>query len=203
MKEGLPDPLYDDLGRGYVGSTGYYIFTDRGGDRIERVALGVGGYLLEENGAYDLVRGSYDLREFVRERDPSAHRSEHVGGHRCSGRPLTLVVPGARGDPRRTVRVPPCFGREADLRFPLAASGIGDRRLRRGRRDFEEDRRASLLQRSDHPGPHYARGRRLVDDGPAARAGPWAPRSTCRPSTSRGRTASRPPPATASSKGAT
>ena len=34
MKEGLPDPLYDDLGRGYVGSTGYYIFTDRGGDRL-------------------------------------------------------------------------------------------------------------------------------------------------------------------------
>ncbi len=70
MKEGLLDPLYEDLGRGYVGSTAYYVFTDRGGDRIERVALGVSGYLLEENGAYDLVTGSFDLREFVRERDP-------------------------------------------------------------------------------------------------------------------------------------
>ena len=70
MREGHLDPLYEDLGRGYVGSVAYYVFTDRGGDRIERVALGVGGYLLEENGAYDLVTGSYDLREFVQERDP-------------------------------------------------------------------------------------------------------------------------------------
>ncbi len=70
MREGHLDPLYEDLGRGYVGSVPYYVFTDRGGDRIGRVALGVGGYLLEENGAYDLVTGSYDLREFVQERDP-------------------------------------------------------------------------------------------------------------------------------------
>ncbi len=83
MKEGLPDPLYEDLGRGYVGSTGYYIFTDRGGDRIERVALGVSGYLVEENGAYDLVTGRYDLQEFVRERDPQrigVNMSEAIGG---------------------------------------------------------------------------------------------------------------------------
>ena len=53
-----------------MGSVAYYVFTHRGGDRIERVALGVGGYLLEQNGAYDLVTGSYDLREFVQERDP-------------------------------------------------------------------------------------------------------------------------------------
>ena len=51
VKEGLPDPLTDDLGRGYVGSIGYYIFTDRGEDRIERVAFGISGYLLERNGA--------------------------------------------------------------------------------------------------------------------------------------------------------
>ena len=70
MREGHLDPLYEDLGRGYVGSVAYYVFTDRGRDRIERVALGVGGYLLEENGAYDLVTGSYDLRDFVQERDP-------------------------------------------------------------------------------------------------------------------------------------
>lgn len=36
MKEGLHDPLYEDLGRGYVGSVGYYIFTDRGEERVER-----------------------------------------------------------------------------------------------------------------------------------------------------------------------
>ncbi|SVB26063.1 uncharacterized protein METZ01_LOCUS178917, partial [marine metagenome] len=38
MKEGHLDPLYEDLGRGYVGSVGYYIFTDTGANRIERVA---------------------------------------------------------------------------------------------------------------------------------------------------------------------
>jgi hypothetical protein len=45
-REGNFDPLYTDMGEGYVGSTGYYIFTDRGGDRIERSVLGIGGYLL-------------------------------------------------------------------------------------------------------------------------------------------------------------
>lgn len=70
MREGLHDPLYEDLGRGYVGGVAYYVFTDRGVDRIERAALGISGYLLEENGAYDIVTGSFDLREFVAERDP-------------------------------------------------------------------------------------------------------------------------------------
>src|SRR5678815_110554 len=40
MKEGHYDPLWELLGRGYVGNIGYYIFTDRGGDRIERAAIG-------------------------------------------------------------------------------------------------------------------------------------------------------------------
>ena len=82
VKEGAPDPLTEDLGRGYVGSIGYYIFTDRGGDRIERAALGIGGYLLEENGAYDIVGGS-DLREFVAARDPQRigiNMSRAIGG---------------------------------------------------------------------------------------------------------------------------
>ncbi len=82
MREGLHDPLYEDLGRGYVGGVGYYIFTDRGGDRIERVALGIGGYLLERNGAYDIVTGSFDLRAFVTERDPQrigVNMAENIG----------------------------------------------------------------------------------------------------------------------------
>ena len=29
-REGNFDPLYTDMGEGYVGSTGYYIFTDKG-----------------------------------------------------------------------------------------------------------------------------------------------------------------------------
>ncbi len=82
MKEGLNDPLYRDLGGGYVGSIGYYIFTDRGGERIERAALGIDGYLLERGGAYDLITSDFDLREFVAERDPATiavNMSHHIG----------------------------------------------------------------------------------------------------------------------------
>jgi Xaa-Pro aminopeptidase len=70
MREGLRDPLYLDLGEGYVGSIGYYIFTDRGGDRIERAALGISGRRLSGCGVYDIVEGNFDLGVFVRERDP-------------------------------------------------------------------------------------------------------------------------------------
>ena len=83
MKEGYRDPLWMDLGQGYVGSIGYYVFTDRGGDRVERAALGIGGYLLERSGAYDIVTGSFDLREFVAERDPQRiglNMSHEIGG---------------------------------------------------------------------------------------------------------------------------
>ena len=96
-KEGHLDPLYEDLGRGYVGGIGYYIFTDRaastersnrsaegrGVARIERAALGIDGYLLAENGAYDIVTGGFDLREFVAERDPQrigVNMSHNIGG---------------------------------------------------------------------------------------------------------------------------
>src|SRR5579859_718215 len=50
MKENHDDPLWDDLGRGYVSGVGYYVFTDRGGDRIERAALGPEGYTIEQSG---------------------------------------------------------------------------------------------------------------------------------------------------------
>ncbi|MCG8468880.1 MAG: M24 family metallopeptidase [Gemmatimonadetes bacterium] len=81
-KEGLDDPLTPDFGLGYVNPVGYYVFTDRGGDRIERAALGVSGYLLAENGAYDIVTSSFDLAEFVRERDPGrigVNMGENIG----------------------------------------------------------------------------------------------------------------------------
>lgn len=69
-REGFDDPLTPDLGGGYVGTTGYYVFTDRGGDRIERAALGISGYLLEAGGGYDHFAGADTLRDFVAERDP-------------------------------------------------------------------------------------------------------------------------------------
>jgi Xaa-Pro aminopeptidase len=69
-REGYEDPLTEDFGRGYVGDYGYYIFTDRGGDRIERAILGVGTALVEDNGAYDIIGDSEELREFVEARNP-------------------------------------------------------------------------------------------------------------------------------------
>jgi Xaa-Pro aminopeptidase len=83
MREGNLDPLYEDLGRGYVGGDAYWVFTDRGTDRIERVTLGVGGYMLEQCGVYDVVGGSTDLRAFVAERDPGrigVNVSKTIGG---------------------------------------------------------------------------------------------------------------------------
>ncbi len=82
VREGHFDPLYEDLGRGYIGDVGYYVFTDRGGERIERAILGIGGYLVEESDAYDIVNPATDLAGFVRERDPQrigVNISEHIG----------------------------------------------------------------------------------------------------------------------------
>jgi len=70
VKENHREPLWEDLGRGYVSGIGYYVFTDRGGDRIERAALGPSGYLLEESGAYDIFAPASELVAFVKARDP-------------------------------------------------------------------------------------------------------------------------------------
>ena len=70
VKENHREPLWEDLGRGYVSGIGYYVFTDRGRDRIERAALGPSGYLLEQSGAYDILAAASTLAAFVRERDP-------------------------------------------------------------------------------------------------------------------------------------
>lgn len=87
-REGYNDPLTEDFGKGYVGGWGYYIFTyreeDYGKGRVERVALGIGTHLIEENGAYDYTtEGEFDLAAFVAERDPKSialNYAEHIGG---------------------------------------------------------------------------------------------------------------------------
>ena len=82
-REGSFDPLYPDLGEGYVASTGYYIFTDNGDDRIERAVLGISGYLLEEGGAYDYFGSEPELKKYVEERNPKRiglNYSKHIGG---------------------------------------------------------------------------------------------------------------------------
>ena len=82
-REGFEEPLAIDFGDAYMGDIGYFIFTDRGVDRIERAALSISDYLLTQNGAYDIVTGDYDLRAFVAERDPQTialNYSEHIAG---------------------------------------------------------------------------------------------------------------------------
>ena len=82
MREGHHDPLWEVLGRGYVGPTGYYIFTDRGGDRIERVAIGITDHDREACGAYDADLDGTDLAAFVRARNPKRiglNMSEEMG----------------------------------------------------------------------------------------------------------------------------
>lgn len=66
VRYGDPDPLQHDLGA----SGGYFVFTDRGGERIERAVLGGGGMLLESTGAYDLFGEARQLGQFVADRDP-------------------------------------------------------------------------------------------------------------------------------------
>ena len=70
QKEGHDDPLAHVLGGGYTGTIGYFIFTDRGGDRIERAALGIEDHHRELCGAYDIPDGDTDLLKFVTARNP-------------------------------------------------------------------------------------------------------------------------------------
>ena len=70
VKDGDPDPLDLDLGGdidfSVTDTLGYYIFTDRGGDRIERALFGGSA----ERGLYDIFDTEKNLRAFVEERDP-------------------------------------------------------------------------------------------------------------------------------------
>ena len=50
IRDGNPDTLALDLG----GTAGYFIFTDRGGDRIERAVLAGRGQGMYTSGAYDI-----------------------------------------------------------------------------------------------------------------------------------------------------
>ncbi len=70
VESGKRDPLALDLGGWFEYRVwepiGYYIFTDRDGDRIERIILGGE----DQDGLYDIIGSGQDLRKFVEERDP-------------------------------------------------------------------------------------------------------------------------------------
>ncbi|HSG07005.1 MAG TPA: M24 family metallopeptidase [Longimicrobiales bacterium] len=101
MREGLLDPLWEALGRGYVGDWAYYVFTDRG-ERVERVAFGVEGYMLEECGVYDRFGSADELARFVRERDPrriGVNMAGSIGGADGLSHTSYLHLREVLGDP--------------------------------------------------------------------------------------------------------
>ncbi len=82
-REGDYDPLYPDMGAGYTTTNGYYIFTDNGSERVERAALGMSGYLLEQTGAYDHFGAATELKTYVEARNPKKiglNYSKNFGG---------------------------------------------------------------------------------------------------------------------------
>ena len=64
-------PMTRDFGIATVNGQGFFIFTDRGGERIERIQLGPETDLARECGAYDRFGQPDDLRSIVEERDPA------------------------------------------------------------------------------------------------------------------------------------
>jgi hypothetical protein len=81
VKENHTDPLWEDMGRGYVSGLGYYVFFLRG-SKVERLALGPSGYLLEQSGAYDRYGSAAELAEVVKARDPQkigVNMSDEIG----------------------------------------------------------------------------------------------------------------------------
>jgi Xaa-Pro aminopeptidase len=76
IRMGNPDPLELDLGAEF----GTFVFTDRGGDRIERIVLSP--FHLHDRSVYDRVGDLDELRAIVDERDPqriAINSSEWIG----------------------------------------------------------------------------------------------------------------------------
>jgi Xaa-Pro aminopeptidase len=64
------EPLFRDFGNATSNGNGIFIFTDRGGDRIERAVLGGEPDMVTACGVYDLFGHTGDMKTFVAERDP-------------------------------------------------------------------------------------------------------------------------------------
>jgi Xaa-Pro aminopeptidase len=158
VKENHREPLWEDLGRGYVSGIGYYVFTDRGGERIERAALGPSGYLIEESGAYDLFAPATQLAEFVKARDPKrigVNMSEELGsadglsysmhGHlvKTLGEPYASRLVSAERlvsefRSRRVASEIVAFGESAGIAVQLAERALSNEVITPGRTTLED-----------------------------------------------------------------
>lgn len=158
VKENHYDPLWRDLGRGYVTGSGYYVFADRGGDRIERIALGPSGYLLAESDAYDRLGPASALAEVVRERNPKrigVNMSDEIGP--ADGLSVTMLAQLKRvlGEPyagrlvsaeklvsefrsRRVASEIVAFGEAAGIAIQLAERALSNEVITVGKTTLED-----------------------------------------------------------------
>lgn len=158
VKENHTDPLWNDLGRGYVSGVGYYVFADRGGARIERLALGPSGYLIEQSGAYDQFLPAADLAGVVRDRNPSrigVNMSDELGGADGLSASMLAHVKATLGDPyagrlvsaerlvsdfrsRRVAAEVVAFGEAAGIAVQLAERALSNEVVTPGRTTLED-----------------------------------------------------------------
>jgi Xaa-Pro aminopeptidase len=158
VKENHTDPLWEDLGRGYVTGIGYYVFTDRGGARIERAALGPGGYLIEQSGAYDVFASASTLPAFVRERNPQrigVNMSDELGAADGLSHAMHSHLVTTLGDPygarlvsaerlisefrsRRVASEIVAFGEAAGLAVQIAERALSNEVITPGRTTLED-----------------------------------------------------------------
>jgi len=158
VKENHYDPLWQDLGRGYVTGSGYYMFTDRGGDRIERIALGPSGYLLEQSGAYDQVVAASRLADLVKERNPArigVNMSDEIGPADGLSATMLAHLKKTLGEPyasrlvsaeklvsefrsRRVASEIVAFGEAAGIAIQLAERALSNEVITTGKTTLEE-----------------------------------------------------------------
>ena len=121
VQGGIRDPLALDLGGqisfGVNDTVGYYIFTDRGDERIERVILG--GY--GDDSIYDYFGSEKELYQFVKERDPKVIAVN-----------MSLALPIANGLSHTAyLRMTKALGKKYTSRIISAEDVITDFRVRR------------------------------------------------------------------------
>jgi Xaa-Pro aminopeptidase len=158
VKENHREPLWEDLGRGYVTGIGYYVFTDRGGPRIERAALGPSGYMIEQSGAYDLFAAAATLPAFVKARDPKRiglNMSDEIGPADGLSHSLHQHLVKTLGEPyasrfvsaerlvsefrsRRVASELVAFGEAAGLAVQLAERALSNEVITPGRTTLED-----------------------------------------------------------------
>ena len=157
VKENHTDPLWNDLGRGYVTGIGYYVFTLRG-SRVERAALGPGGYLIEQSGAYDIFAPASTLAAFVREGNPTrvgVNMSQEIGPADGLSHAMYQHLVKTLGEPyasrletaerlvsefrsRRVAAEIVAFGEAAGIAVALAERALSNEVITPGRTTLEE-----------------------------------------------------------------